>query len=89
MAFLRHYKYHILIAAITLGGVALLEVPVFSAVSNISLITHYWCAAGWTTLQDHKSGEIPKFVRQDDVHATGRASAGTRGIEPGEGNPGM
>lgn len=54
----------------------------------LPFITSAGCAAGWTTIQDHKPGKVSELLRQDDVHATGRSSARTRGIEPREGHRG-
>lgn len=59
------------------------------APDRLSLLTMNACGTGWATVQDHQPGEVPKLLRQDDVHATGRSSARTRGIEPRQGHRGM
>lgn len=44
---------------------------------------------GRSKVQDHQPGEVPRLLRQDDVYAAGRTSAGvTNRVGSGEGYPG-
>lgn len=44
---------------------------------------------GRATIQDHQPGEVQRLLRQDDVHAAGRAGAGAGGVGTSEGHPGV